>query len=136
MEYAAWWNKNGVLCLQIETVQRVSNARQLAKPGVDCLTWRPADLSFDLEAHPAFPFQTSDDCVRHALKQLEGTGIKVSFRNATRTSGTSTRKWALQCSWSGPFPSHPTKQEPPFRVLDAFLLTAGEKMSRWPELLA
>ena len=42
-----------------------------------------ADLSFDLEAHPAFPFQTTDDCVRHALKQLEGTDIKVSFRNAT-----------------------------------------------------
>lgn len=83
MEYAAWWNNNGVVCLQIETVQRVTNARQLAKPGVDCLTWRPADLSFDLEAHPAFPFQTTDDCVRHALKQLEGTDIKVSFRNAT-----------------------------------------------------
>ena len=61
----------------------MTNARQLAKPGVDCLTWSPADLSFDLEAHPAFPFQTSDDCVRHALKQLEGTDIKVSFRNAT-----------------------------------------------------
>ena len=83
MEYAAWWNNSGVLCLQIETVQRVTNARQLAKPGVDCLTWCPADLSSDLEAHPAFLFQTTDDCVRHALKQLEGTDIKVSFRNAT-----------------------------------------------------
>ena len=51
----------------------MTNAHQLAKPGVDCLTWRPADLSFDLEAHPAFPFQTSDDSVRHALKQLETT---------------------------------------------------------------
>jgi hypothetical protein len=48
---------NGVLCLQIETVQRVTNARQLAKPGVDCLTCRPTDLSFDPEAHPAFPFE-------------------------------------------------------------------------------
>ena len=73
MEYAAWWNNNGVLCLQIETVQRVTNAHQLANPGVDCLTWRPADLSFDREAHPAFPFQTTDDSVRHALKQLETT---------------------------------------------------------------
>ena len=61
----------------------MTNARQLAKPDVDCITWRPADLSYDLEAHRAFPFQTTDDCVRHALKQLEGTDIKVSFKNAT-----------------------------------------------------
>ena len=80
MEYAAWWNKNGVLCLQIETVQRVTNAHQLAKPGVDCLTWRPADLSFDLEAHPAFSFQTTDDSVRHALKQLEATDKLCEFQ--------------------------------------------------------
>ena len=81
LEYAEWWNNNGVLCLQMETVTGVINARKLAKPGVDCLTWGPADLSFDLEAHPEFPYRTTDDCVRHVLKQLEGTDVKISFRN-------------------------------------------------------
>ena len=37
-EYAAWWNSHGILCLQIETLTAVTHARQLAKPGVDCLT--------------------------------------------------------------------------------------------------
>ena len=81
LEYAAWWNNQGILCLQIETLTAVTHARQLAKPGVDCLTWGPSDLSFDLEAHPQHPFRTVDDCLRHVLKQLEGTHIRVSFRN-------------------------------------------------------
>ena len=81
VEYAAWWNSHGILCLQVETLTAVTHARQLAKPGVDCLTWGPSDLSFDLEAHPEHPFKTVDDCLRHVLKQLEGTNIRVSFRN-------------------------------------------------------
>ena len=83
LEYATWWNNQGILCLQIETLRAVTNARQLAKPGVDCFTWGPADLSFDLEGHPAHPFQTVDDCLRHVLKQLEGTDVRVSFRSGT-----------------------------------------------------
>jgi 2-keto-3-deoxy-L-rhamnonate aldolase RhmA len=83
LEYAKWWNNHGILCLQIETLQAVTNARKLAKPGVDCLTWGPADLSFDLEGYPAHPFKTIDDCLRHVLQQLEGTDVKVSFRSGT-----------------------------------------------------
>jgi 2-keto-3-deoxy-L-rhamnonate aldolase RhmA len=83
LEYADWWNNNGILCLQMETLRGVTNARQLAKPGVDCLTWGPADLSFDIEAHPQHPLKTVDDCLRHVLRQLEGTDVKVSFRNGT-----------------------------------------------------
>jgi 2-keto-3-deoxy-L-rhamnonate aldolase RhmA len=83
LEYADWWNNNGILCLQMETLRGITNARQLAKPGVDCLTWGPADLSFDIEAHPQHPLQTVDDCLRHVLQQLEGTEVKVSFRNGT-----------------------------------------------------
>ena len=41
----------------------------------------PSDLSFDLEAHPEHPFKSVDDCLRHVLQQLEGTDIRVSFRN-------------------------------------------------------
>ena len=81
LEYAEWWNNNGVLCMQMETVTGIINAGKLAKPGVDCLTWGPADLSFDLEAHPEFPYRTTDDCVRHVLKQLEGSDVRISFRS-------------------------------------------------------
>ncbi len=83
LEYAGWWNNNGILCLQMETLAAVTNARRLAKPGVDCLTWGPADLSFDMEAHPHHPLQTVDDCLRHVLKQLEGTQVRISFRSGT-----------------------------------------------------
>lgn len=83
LTYAAWWNEHGVLCLQMETIRAVTQARKLIKPGVDCLTWGPADLSFDLEAHPEHPFRSVDDCLRHVLKQLEGTDVRISFRNYT-----------------------------------------------------
>jgi 2-keto-3-deoxy-L-rhamnonate aldolase RhmA len=83
LEYANWWNNHGILCLQIETIHAVTNARKLAKPGVDCLTWGPADLSFDLEGYPAHPFKTVDDCLRHVLQQLEGTDVKMSFRSGS-----------------------------------------------------
>ena len=81
LEYAEWWNNHGYLCIQMETLRAVTNARQLAKPGITCLTWGPADLSYDIEAHPHHPLQSVDDCVRHALKQLEGTNVRISFRN-------------------------------------------------------
>tara|TARA_B100000809_G_scaffold134166_1_gene131875 strand:- start:402 stop:1124 length:723 start_codon:yes stop_codon:yes gene_type:complete len=81
LEYADWWNNHGWLCVQMESIQAVSNARQLAKAGVDCLTWGPNDLLYDIEAHPQHPFRTVDDCVQHALKQLEGTNIRINFRS-------------------------------------------------------
>ena len=65
----------------METLRAVTNARQLAKTGITCLTWGPADLTYDIEAHPHHPLQSVDDCVRHALEQLEGTDVRISFRN-------------------------------------------------------
>ena len=32
-----------------------------------------------------YPFRNVDDCVRHVLKQLEGTDIRVSFRSGSRS---------------------------------------------------
>ncbi|MEM7028409.1 MAG: aldolase/citrate lyase family protein [Chloroflexota bacterium] len=81
LTYADWWNNTGILCMQIESIQAATNARQLAKSGVDCLTWGPADLTFDIEAHPEHPFKTVDDCLQHVLKQLAGTNTRVSFRS-------------------------------------------------------
>ncbi|MBI1927493.1 hypothetical protein HYR99_25035 [Candidatus Poribacteria bacterium] len=81
LAYAQWWNEYGVLWMQIESVESVTNARKLAKPGVDCLSFGPADLTFSIEGHPHHPFKTVDDCVRHVAQQLEGTGVAVCFRN-------------------------------------------------------
>ena len=81
LEYAAWWNDFGVLWMQIESINAATNARSLAKPGVDCLSWGPADLSFNREANPDHPFQTDDDCLRYVLQQLNGSDVKLCYRN-------------------------------------------------------
>lgn len=77
LDYADWWNNNGILCLQIESVNAVINARKLAKPGVDMLVFGANDLSFSLESYADPPFKTVDDCIRHVVEQMEGTGVKV-----------------------------------------------------------
>ena len=84
LEYAEWWNGYGVLWMQIESVPAITNARRFARPGVDCLSFGPADLSFSLEGHPGHPFKTVDDCVRHVVKQLEDSDVRVCFRHYKR----------------------------------------------------
>ena len=80
LEYATWWNDYGVLTLQTESVDAVVNARQLAKPGVDVLAFGVNDLNFSLEAHPQFPIRTYEECVKHVVEQLDGTGVRVGVR--------------------------------------------------------
>ena len=82
-EYRRWWGETGVLWMQIESVAAVTAARQLAQPGVDCLSFGPMDLTFSLESHPHHPFKSVDDCVRHICEQLRGAETKVCFRNYT-----------------------------------------------------
>ncbi len=82
--YAGWWNRYGVLWMQVESVEAVTHARQLAKPGVDCLSFGPIDLMFSLKAHPAHPFRDMDDCVRHVARALEGTTTRVCVRNSAQ----------------------------------------------------
>lgn len=81
IEYGNWWNETGFLSIQMESLLAVTTARQLAVEGVDCLTWGPNDLLYDIEAHPNHPIQTVEDCVKHVLKQLEGTQTRISFRS-------------------------------------------------------
>ena len=83
LTYAEWWNNYGVLQLQIESIEAITKACKLAKPGVDCLSFGPADLSFSLEAHLEHPFKAVDDCVRHVVPQLHGSATKVCSRNYT-----------------------------------------------------
>lgn len=81
LEYADWWNNNGMLWMQIESIEAVTNARRLAKPGVDCLSFGPTDLTFSMEGHPNHALQTVDACVQYVVKELEGCSTTVCFRN-------------------------------------------------------
>lgn len=77
LEYARWWNETGILIVQFESVNAVTNARHLAKPGIDMVAFGPNDLEFSLEAYPGHPFKSVEDCVAHVEEQLAGTGVKV-----------------------------------------------------------
>lgn len=79
LEYAAWWNANGVLWMQLESVEAVINCRSLALKGVDVLTFGPNDLMFDIERYHQPPFRTVEDCVRHVVQEMEGTSVAISL---------------------------------------------------------
>ncbi|OGV81495.1 MAG: hypothetical protein A3K19_26080 [Lentisphaerae bacterium RIFOXYB12_FULL_65_16] len=76
--YADRWNRTGILAVQFESIDAVTNARALAKPGVDLVLFGINDLSFSLEAHPESPLRTPQDCWRHVEDQLRGTGVRVA----------------------------------------------------------
>lgn len=77
LEYAAWWNANAILCIQIESVAATVNVRRLAMPGVDWVQFGPADLSFDLERHSHSPFKNVDECVEYVTQQLKGVDVRI-----------------------------------------------------------
>ena len=83
-EYSAWWNDTVVLGIQVESVEAVTNIHKLAKPGVGVVTFGPNDLSFSLEAHPGFPLQDVDACMRNVAAQLKDTGIRLAMGTATQ----------------------------------------------------
>jgi 4-hydroxy-2-oxoheptanedioate aldolase len=76
-DYAAWWNGHGILCLQLESLDAIANARKLAKPGVDIIAFGPNDLRFSLETYPDPPYASVEDCIRDVIRQIEGTGIRI-----------------------------------------------------------
>ena len=76
--YADWWNDYVVVTIQLESVQAISHARQLARPGVDLVTFGANDLAFSLETHPAFPLRTVDACIENVAAQLAGTPVRLS----------------------------------------------------------
>lgn len=82
-EYAAWWNDYVVLAMQVESVEAVTNIQQLAKPGISVVTFGPRDLQFSIEAHPEYPLQSVEDCMRNVAAQLEGTDIRLAMGTAT-----------------------------------------------------
>jgi 2-keto-3-deoxy-L-rhamnonate aldolase RhmA len=76
-EYADWWNANGVLVLQLESVAAILNVRKLAKPGVDLLAFGAADLGLSIEAHPKSPFASFEECHAFVVDQCKDLEIKV-----------------------------------------------------------
>ncbi len=79
-KYGKWWNDYGILWIQVESVAGVTNAYSLAKPGVDCLSFGPTDLSIDLEYHPHPYLKTMDDCIVYVARALEGTATGICLR--------------------------------------------------------
>jgi 2-keto-3-deoxy-L-rhamnonate aldolase RhmA len=75
--YADWWNANGILVLQLESVAAILNVRTLAKPGVDMFAFGAADLGLSLEAHPDSRFNTFEECQRYVIEQTSGLHVKV-----------------------------------------------------------
>jgi len=75
--YAEWWNRNGILCIKIESIKAVLNVRSLAKPGVDCLDFGGEDLGFDMETNPHPHLKTMEDCVAFVRKELEGSHTRI-----------------------------------------------------------
>ena len=80
-DYAEWWNDHGLLWMQLESVQAVEKVFCLAKDGVDCVSFGPTDLSFDLSYHPHPRLKTVDDCVRQVVRTLEQVPVAVCFRS-------------------------------------------------------
>ena len=86
--------------MQIESIEAVTHARYLAKPGVDCLSFGPADLTFSIESHPNHALQTVDACVEYVARALEGTTTAVCFRMVAPAHVKSMRTWALPSFWN------------------------------------
>ena len=81
--YADWWNENGVLWLQIESLSATLHAHKLARSEVDCLSIGPSDLGFDIEAHPHPPYGSVEECVGAIAKSIGGTETAICFRTGT-----------------------------------------------------
>jgi 2-keto-3-deoxy-L-rhamnonate aldolase RhmA len=77
LEYADWWNKNGILGIKIESVKAVLNVRELAQTGVDYLDIGPNDLLFDLETSRHPYLKSLSDCIEHIQKELVDSHIRI-----------------------------------------------------------
>lgn len=78
LDYAEWWNKTGVLGIQIECVDAALNVANIAKFGIDYIGFGPNDLQFDLEVHPDSPFDSVDEVYVHVADQLKDRNVAVA----------------------------------------------------------
>lgn len=80
-QYADWWNDQGVLWLQIESLHAVLHAHTFARPGVDALSFGPVDLALDIASHPNPPYRTVEACVEAVARSVPLTPL--CYRNGT-----------------------------------------------------
>ena len=77
LQYSQWWNTNGLLGFQIETLRAALNVRNIVKPGVDWISWGPGDMAFDLERHSNSPFKTIEEVHAFVIQQLKGYDVRL-----------------------------------------------------------
>jgi 2-dehydro-3-deoxyglucarate aldolase/4-hydroxy-2-oxoheptanedioate aldolase len=75
-EYTAWWNRNAVLAIQLESSAAVRRARELALPGVDLVLFGGTDLALDLAAQSS-PFASVPEAITAAAAAIAGSGVRV-----------------------------------------------------------
>ena len=76
-EYADWWNANGILAIQIETVTGVRTIRELVQPGVDLVLFGANDLQFSLDADPGCEFASVAECQARVVEQTRDLPVRV-----------------------------------------------------------
>jgi 2-keto-3-deoxy-L-rhamnonate aldolase RhmA len=81
-DYADWWNANGILALQIESVQAVRTIRELVRPGADLLLFGGVDLGFSIESEPDGEFRSVEECCRHVVEATRDLDVRVGLGNA------------------------------------------------------
>lgn len=77
IQYARWWNQNGILGFKIESVKAVLSIRELVVAGVDYVDFGPSDLSFDLETNPHPRLRTVEDCTAFVHNELKGVDVRI-----------------------------------------------------------
>jgi 2-keto-3-deoxy-L-rhamnonate aldolase RhmA len=80
VQYTNWWNNSCLLVLQVESLEAITIARRLARPGVDCLSFGGGDLSLSLEYNRSHPFRTTEECLKYTIEQLKGTDTEMFVR--------------------------------------------------------
>jgi 2-keto-3-deoxy-L-rhamnonate aldolase RhmA len=77
LQYARWWNQNGILGFKIESVQAVLNVRALVQPGITYVDYGPSDLSFSLETEQHPRLQSIEDCRAFVAAELAGSHVRI-----------------------------------------------------------
>ncbi|MBN2451294.1 MAG: hypothetical protein JXR77_12955 [Lentisphaeria bacterium] len=80
-EYAAWWNANGILAIQIESAQAALRIRDLLPPEVHLVLFGAVDLSLNLAANPGSPFAAIEDLQQHVVERTRDLDVRIAVGN-------------------------------------------------------
>ena len=76
LEYARWWNENGILGFKVESLKSALNIHILVKPSITFIDFGPADLRLDIELQGHPYLKSVSDCHEFISKELEGVNIR------------------------------------------------------------